>query len=123
MFTVLAAGTASQTGHANVKIISDMLAAAFVPALQATARAEAKTVYAGACTGGTNSSSTLTVVVDDRPDLGTTCQTESGTDIFPLITTLLEVTSAQPAQGQVSVRLCPSVLKSNGGTKVGWHAV
>ena len=99
MFTGLAAGRASQTGHANVRIISDMLAATFVPALEATARAEAKTVYAGAYTGGTNSSSTLTVVVDDRPGLGTTCQTESGTDIFPLITTLLEVTPAQPAQG------------------------
>jgi hypothetical protein len=49
-FTVLAVGTASRTSHANVEIISDMLAAAFIPALEAIARAEAKTVYAGTYT-------------------------------------------------------------------------
>lgn len=104
MFTVLALGTASQTSHANMKIISDMLAAVFVPALEAIVCAEAKTVYAGTYTGGINSSSTLTVVVDDRPGLGITCWAESGTDVFLPITTLLKATPAQLEQSQVSVR-------------------
>ena len=94
MFTVLAAGTASQTNHTNVEIISHILAAAFVLGLEATARAEAKTVYAETYTGGTNPSSTLTIVVDDKSGLGITCWTKSGTDIFPPITTLPKVTLA-----------------------------
>ena len=123
MFTVLALGTASQTSHANMKIISDMLAAVFVPALEAIVCAEAKTVYAGTYTGGINSSSTLAVVVDDRPGLGITCWAESGTDVFlPHYNTSEGDTSAartEPGQREVY----PSGLKSNDGTKVGWRAV
>ena len=112
-FTVLAAGVSS---NANVRILSDILAAAFVPALEAAAKEEAEKNYAGTYTSGANSN--VTVVTDSNPGLGITSWTENGTDVFEILGSVLGVTSAQ----ELSVRLYPTGLKSKDGSKVAWRA-
>jgi len=119
-FTVLAAG---QLSHNNVRILSDMLAAIFVPGLKAAAKEEAEQVYAGTYTGPIGTNSSMTVVTDDNPGLGITQWNLNGTDVFPLIGTIYGATPDQLAQLQVSVRLYPTGLQSADGTKVAWRAV
>jgi hypothetical protein len=124
-FTVLAAGLRS---NANVRILSDILAAVYVPALEAAAKQEAQQIYAGTYTGTNGTSSSLTVVTDGKPGLGITQWVENGTDVFPLIGAILGATPEQLAQaaqagGGVSIRLYPTGLKSRDGTKVAWRAV
>ena len=114
-FTVLAAGTSSTQ---TVEIVSDMLAATFLPALEAAAKEEAQSTYAGTYTdSGSNSS--LTVVTDSNPGLGVTSWAENGTNILPGIGALLGAKEEQ----QVSIRLYPSGLKSTDGTRIAWRAV
>jgi CubicO group peptidase (beta-lactamase class C family) len=124
-FTVLAAGLQTD---ANVRIISDILAAVFVPALEAAAKQEADQVYAGTYTGPAGTNSSLTVVTDGSPGLGVTRWMENGTDVLPLIGIILGATPDQLAQlaavgGGVSIRLYPTGLMSSDGTKAAWRAV
>lgn len=88
-FTIL---TADLSSTANVQIISDILATIFVPALEMAAKQEAEQIYAGTYTATTSS---LTVVTDRTPGLSITNWTENGTDVLPLIGTLLGVSAAQ----------------------------
>lgn len=126
-FTVLTAGLQSSV---NVRVVSDILAATFVPALEAAAAQEAEQIYAGTYTSTADANSSLTVVVTDgKPGLGITRWIENGTDVFPLLGTLFGVTSEQLAQatqagGGLSVRLYPTGLRSRDGTMaVAWRAV
>ena len=114
-FTVLAAG---QSSTQNVQILSDMLAATFVPALEAAAKEEAENTYAGTYTDS-GAKSTLTLVTDGNPGLGITSWTDDGTDVVSGIGALLGATSAK----RVSIRLYPTGLKSKDGTKIAWRAV
>lgn len=124
-FTVLAAGRKSSD---NVRIISDILAAEFVPALEAAAKEEAKRMYAGTYTSPGAVNSSMMVEVDSGPGLAITRWVQNGTDAFPLIGTILGATPAQLKQlaqagGKVSARLYPTGLKSRDGTLMGWRAV
>ncbi len=114
-FTVLAAGASSTQ---TAEIVSDMLAVTFLPALEAAAKEEAQSTFAGTYTDS-GSKSSLTVVTDDNPGLGITSWTENGTDILPGIGALLGATADQ----KVSIRLYPSGLKSKDRTKIAWRAV
>lgn len=127
-FTVLAAGWQS---HASIRVISDILAAVFVPALEAAARQEAEQVYAGTYAGpaDTSNSSLTIAVMDGKPGLGITRWIENGTDVFPLLGALLGATPEQLAQAahsssSVSVRLYPTGLRSRAGTPaIAWRAM
>jgi hypothetical protein len=120
--TILPASTASQTSQVNGDHLGHA-GGAFVPGTRSSCACGSKDRVRRDLHWGTNSSSTLTAVVDDQASIGITRWTESGTHVFPLIATLLEVTSAKLVQGQVSVRWYPLGLKSNDGTKVGRRAV
>ena len=124
-FTVLAAGLKSSV---NVRIISDILAAVFVPALEVAAKEEAQCMYAGTYTSSGAVNSSMTVEVDSGPGLAITSWVQNGTDAFPLIGTILGAKPAQLEQlaqagGKVSARLYPTGLKSRDGTLMGWRAV
>ena len=122
-FTVLAAGTEAST---NVNVLSNMMAAVLVPALEAAAREEAQSVYAGtyglAGAGGANSS--MTVLVDDqKPGLGVTRLVNNGTNILQLLAELFA--AENDTKGNISVRLYPTSLQSDNDSieKVSWRAV
>jgi len=114
-FTILAAG---QLSHNNMRILSDMLAAIFVPELKAAAKEEAEQVYADTYTGPIGTNSSMTVVTDDNPKLKITQWNLNGTDVFPLIGTIYGATPDQLAQLQVSIHLYPTGLQSADSTKV-----
>lgn len=122
-FTVLAAGTGAST---SVDILSKMLPAIFVPALEIAAREEAQIAYAGTygLAGVEGANSILTVVADDqKPGLGVTRWFNNGTDILQLLG-WLRATDGQ-TEGNISVRLYPTGLQSKSDSikKVSWRAV
>lgn len=69
-----------------------MLAAIFVPTLEAAARQEAEQVYASTYSSPAATKSNLTVVTDINPGASVT---ENSTDVLPLIGTLLGASAAQ----------------------------
>ena len=114
-FTVLAAGAHALS---NVQILSDLLAATYVPALEAAAKEGANTVYAGTYTD-TESNSTLTVTMNSDPGLVISEWTFNGSDVLALYT---EIAGNASTQSTVA-HLYPSGLKSKNGSIVGWRAV
>jgi hypothetical protein len=114
-FTVLAAGHYST---ANVQIISDMLAAIFVPTLEATARQEAEWVYGSTYSSPGATKSNLTIVTNMNPGVSIT---ENSIEALPLIGTLLGASAAQlVAAGDglgVSIQLYSTGLRSSDGLK------
>ena len=129
-FVVLAASspTSAPLDGLTVKVLSDILAAAFVLALEVAAKEEAKATYEGTYTdtsGRLNSS--VTIGVDPaRPGLGLDRWIYNGTDGFSIVSTLF----ANAPTTELSVRLYPTGLESpvsKDGEVVGkeeaWRAV
>lgn len=114
-FTVLAAG--GEDPHQVQTIVSDIVAEIGVPAFQKAAKEEAESVYAGTYHGigsGTaaNENDVLVLAVDSNSGLLVSSWSINGTDVV----------SAYRAEG-LQVRLNPSGLVSNKGTKEGWRVL
>ena len=123
-FTVLAAGASSSS---NVRILADTVAAIYAPALEAAAREEAASAYAGTFTAtahnsNNSSNSSLIIIVDETlPGLGVQEWIIAGVDMLALLRQSL-AGEAGPGIG-LRLHLQPSGLKSQNGTKVGWRGV
>jgi hypothetical protein len=114
-FTVLARGSSAPL---NVEIISEIITAAFVPALEAAAKEEANTVYAGTYgIRGTN----MTIETDEYPGLGILEWNMNGTSVFDILGSSSFWTSESP-QSQFTARLYPTGLMSRDGTQISFRA-
>lgn len=112
-FTVLAAGPA---GGQQVRLLSDLISEIFYPALEATAKDEADSNYAGTFQDPTGINSSITIVTDDRPGLGVQQWIFNGTDAPSLFAALV-----LPQLGdsvEIGVRLYPTGLKTTEGGQV-----
>jgi hypothetical protein len=97
-----------------------MLAQKMYPALEASAKAEAKSSYSGTYTVPSSAESSITVNVDSGPGLRITKWTVEGEDVFPLLANL---SGASSSQG-LTVRLYPTGLNITNGVKAtAWRAV
>jgi CubicO group peptidase (beta-lactamase class C family) len=90
-FSVLGAGAASIS---NVQLVSDLLAATYVPALEAAAKEEAYTVYAGTYHDA-ESNSTLIITTNSDPGLVISEWTFNGGDFLALYTEIVGNASMQ----------------------------
>ncbi|RLL96047.1 hypothetical protein CFD26_101323 [Aspergillus turcosus] len=106
-FTVLAAGNNT---HESVVLTSDLIAAALIPALEQSAKDQARQRFAGtyALKHGYNSS--ITITTDEGPGLKVTSWISNSTNMFATIMDLEGLTDLS----LVSVRLYPTGLKSPG---------
>ncbi|KAK6389192.1 hypothetical protein LTR65_006954 [Meristemomyces frigidus] len=116
-FTVLTAG---QSGDDIARIVSDMIASIFVPAFEEAAREEASAIYSGTYSSGNSS---ITITTDSQPGLLITSWTNQGSDFFSALASLNAVSADQTVGSDLSVRLYPTGLNSNDGTKVSYRAV
>lgn len=118
-FSILAAGKGA---HYNVAILADIVAQAMCPALETSAKAEARSAYSGTYTVPGSTMSSITVIVDSGPGLSITNWTSEGQNVFPL---LADLSCAESSEG-LTVRLYPSGLKITKGGKTAataWRAV
>ena len=114
-FTVLAGGSSAPL---NVEIISEIITASFVPALEAAAKEEANTVYTGTYgTPGTN----MTIETDEYPGLGILEWNMNGTSVFDILGSSSFWTSESP-QSHFTARLYPTGLMSRDGTQISFRA-
>ncbi|KAJ5176200.1 uncharacterized protein N7482_002077 [Penicillium canariense] len=106
-FTILAAGT---DGHAKIALASDLISAALLPALKASAKNQAAQRFAGnyAATDGTNSS--ISITTDAGPGLLVTSWVNNGTDLIQSLMTLQHISDPSI----FSIRLYPTGLESPG---------
>ena len=114
-FTVLAAGAHAVS---NVRILADLLAATYVPALEAAAKEEANAVYAGTYSNAATNS-TMTVTTNSDPGLVISEWTFNGSNVLALYTEIAGNASTQ----HTVAHLYPSGLQSKNGSIVGWRAV
>jgi len=108
-FSVLTAA-AKPDGDSPQKVaISELLAEAFFPAIEAAAKEESKQRYAGVyeATGTEGLNSSITVVTDERNALSVTSWISNGTDFFTTLAGL------ENNNGTLSIRLYPTGLTSN----------
>ncbi|KAF2433280.1 beta-lactamase/transpeptidase-like protein, partial [Tothia fuscella] len=110
-FSVMAAGSSPST---MVRIISDIIAEAFIPAFEEAARENAAKEYVG--TYATGSGSNITLALDDRPGLGIKSWFSNGTSVLASISALKRIDSKQT----LSLRLYPTKLST--ATEIGFRA-
>ena len=115
-FSVFAAGSYAPYQPA---ILSDLIAAMWVPAFEAAAREQAQAAYAGtyaSTSAGLNSS--IKLAIDGRPGLGVQSWISNGTD---MLKALPGIPTVGVAPGQtLSVRLYPTGLQS--GNNIAFRA-
>ncbi|CEJ59343.1 hypothetical protein PMG11_07971 [Penicillium brasilianum] len=106
--TVLSAGA---DGHAKVALAADLISARLIPGLEASAKSQATTRFAGnyAASNGTNSS--MAITTDDGPGLLVTSWVNNGTNMIESMMTLAGHTQ-DPST--FSIRLYPTGLESPG---------
>jgi Beta-lactamase len=106
-FTVLAAGPSSGP---SVNRLSDLISEIFYPALEAAAKGEADSNYAGTFQDPTGINSTITIVTDDRPGLGLQQWIFNGTDFISTLLSLLLPTLDEGVE--IVTRLYPTGLQT-----------
>ena len=120
-FTVLAAGPA---GPQQIRFLSDLLTEVFYPALEAAAKEEANSAYAGTFRDPTGINSSVTITTDDRPGLGLQQWIFNGTEVSSLVRALVFPQSNTSLE--LIFRLYPTGLKTTKAgqvTRTAWRAV
>ncbi|KAE8378493.1 beta-lactamase/transpeptidase-like protein [Aspergillus bertholletiae] len=110
-FTILAAGESTTQA---ISLITDLTINSLIPALEDTAREEAKTQFAGEYS---SANASIKIATDDQPGLKVTEWANDSVDIMQLLGARLGLQSAS----HLSVRLYPSGLTASG--RVGFRAV
>ncbi|KAJ5673797.1 hypothetical protein N7462_009236 [Penicillium macrosclerotiorum] len=102
-FTIQHAG---KDGHANIALLSDLVSATLLPALDQSAKDQAEQQFTGyfAASAGTNSS--INITTDAGPGLLVTSWISNGTDMFQSIMSLQGI----PDPSLLSIRLYPTGL-------------
>ncbi|KAI9688661.1 MAG: hypothetical protein M1822_001018 [Bathelium mastoideum] len=114
-FTILGAGPSAVN---VVTALSDVIAETMIPAFEQAARENAQSNYAGTFAAAGNSSSNITLVIDDRPGLGVKSWYSNGIDAISIYKQLNDITD--PSQ-MITARLYPTGFSSS--TQVGFRAV
>jgi len=119
-WVILSAADNSGTASEGLHIITNLIADAFLPAVEAAAKAEAATVFAGTykATNGLNSS--ISIVTDEFPGLGVQSWISNGTDAFGAF---LDLSGVPSSQFGVSVRLYPTNLLQTSPRQQAFRAV
>jgi hypothetical protein len=119
-WVILSAADTFRTAFIGQDILANSIANVFLPAIEAAAKDEAATAFAGTykATNGLNSS--ITIVTDEFPGLGVQHWISNGTDLFDVYLDSVGLTSAR---NTVSVRLYPTNLLQISPRQLAFRAV
>ncbi|KAJ5619849.1 hypothetical protein N7510_003833 [Penicillium lagena] len=105
-FTILGAGANT---HESLALAADLVSASLLPALEAAAKDQANSHFAGTYALSTLNSS-ITIITDDGPGLVVSSWINNGTNMFTSYMALSGITDPS----QLSIRLYPTSLTSPG---------
>lgn len=108
-FTILGAGTST---HESLALASDLISATLIPALEHSAKAQARNRFAGTYTLSSpgNGNSSISIITDDGPGLRVTSWINNGANMLKAFAALNKISDPS----QLSIRLYPTGLESPG---------